>query len=244
MMGRSHAISGAAGWLGVCAAAAPLVGRPPVVVTTCGAVVAAAAALLPDVDHPQSTVSRSLGPVTGTIARVVSRASDTIRDATCGCCTTRGGDGHRTLTHTAVFAVAAGVVVSAAGWVGGHITAAIAVAASIGLASLVVRLRRRTRAAVPALAIAAAAAIAHWGHDVTWWWLGLPVGLGVLLHALGDAATHSGAPLLWPLRVRGCRWQRVGTPRWARFRTGSPVETVVAGLMAAGGLTAGWALLV
>ena len=42
----------------------------------------------------------------------------------------------------------------------------------------------------------------------------------MLVHAVGDAITESGAPLLWPLPIRGRTWYPVGSPRAARFRTG------------------------
>ncbi|AEV86840.1 hypothetical protein ACWT_5822 [Actinoplanes sp. SE50] len=58
---------------------------------------------------------------------------------------------------------------------------------------------------------------------------------GWLAHNLGDALTLSRVPLLWPLRIRGCRWTPVGTPRWMRFRTGSGIETVVVWMLAVTG---------
>jgi membrane-bound metal-dependent hydrolase YbcI (DUF457 family) len=55
-------------------------------------------------------------------------------------------------------------------------------------------------------------------------WLGTAVTLGMVVHAVGDAITESGAPLLWPLRIQQRRWYPVGTPRPLRFRTGGTVE--------------------
>ena len=42
--------------------------------------------------------------------------------------------------------------------------------------------------------------------------------LGMVVHAAGDAVTESGAPLLWPLRIRQRSWYPVGSPRPLRFR--------------------------
>lgn len=244
MLARSHALSGAAGWLAACAAAGPVAGiHPPLPAVTTGAVVAAAAALLPDIDHPGSTVARSLGPLTRTIARVVSRLSDAVRDSTCGCCATTGTSGHRTLTHTLAFAAVVGVVVSAAGVWWGHLAAAVVVTASIGLVGLALLPRRRARAGVVVLMVYAGAQVYTGGAGVDWWWLGAPAGWGVLTHSLGDAATHHGVPLWWPVSRRGCRWRRVGLPTWLRFRTGGGVETLVSVLMVAAGVAAGWVLL-
>ena len=47
------------------------------------------------------------------------------------------------------------------------------------------------------------------------------------LVAVGDAVTESGAPLLWPLPLRGRRWYPVGSPRALRFRTGGRVEALL-----------------
>ena len=55
-------------------------------------------------------------------------------------------------------------------------------------------------------------------------WLGTALTLGMVVHSLGDAVTETGAPLLWPLRIRQRRWYPVGSPRPLRFRTGGAVE--------------------
>jgi membrane-bound metal-dependent hydrolase YbcI (DUF457 family) len=209
-----------------------------------GAVVAAGAALAPDVDHPGSTVARSLGPVTRVAARVVSWVSDAVRDGTCGCCATEGSHGHRTLTHTAVFALAAGAGICAAGWRWGLPAAAVVVGVAAGLAVLGL-LSRRGVWLVAALCGGCAWAWMHWVGDPAagWWWVGVPAGWGVLAHAVGDGLTRAGVPLWWPLRIRGCRWYPAGLPRWLRFRTGGAVESAVSVLLVVGGLTAGWVLV-
>jgi membrane-bound metal-dependent hydrolase YbcI (DUF457 family) len=178
-----------------------------------GAVVAAGAALAPDVDHPGSTVARSLGPVTRVAARVVSWVSDAVRDGTCGCCATDGTHGHRTLTHTAVFALAAGAGICAAGWRWGLPAAAVVVGVAAGLAvlGLLPRARRGDRAG--RWLVGALTGVAAWwtltalgDPGVGWWWVGVPAGVGVLAHVAGDCATRAGCPAWWPLRIRGCRW--------------------------------------
>lgn len=243
MLARGHAISGAAGWLGMCAAAGPLLElHPTPVQVVAGAVVATGFALWPDIDHPSSTVARSLGPVTRVAARIVSYISDAVRDGTCRCCDTPGTHGHRTLTHTVVFAVASGAGISAAGWRWGLDAAAIVVGVAAGLAVLGL-LRKLPWLAAPLVGTSAWAGV-HWlGSGEGWWWLGVPAGAGVLIHALGDSLTEHGTPLLWPLRVAGCRWRRLGLPGWLAFRTGGAAERVVSVAMVAGGGFAGWLLL-
>ncbi|HEX5740167.1 MAG TPA: metal-dependent hydrolase [Pilimelia sp.] len=242
-MGRSHALSGAVVWLGACALAAVAGARPTAAAALVGSAVTAGAALLPDIDHPGSVVARSLGPLTRRVATGVAAGAAAVRASSCRCCTGRGG--HRTVTHTLAFALAAGAAASVVCGVGGDVAAAV----TAGLAAaLAVRgsLRRRTRGAWGALAAAAVvgvSAAALPGPGGGWWWLGVPVGLGCLVHSLGDALTHSAVPLLWPLRLRGCRWRPVGMWAPLRFRTGSTAEAwlVVPALLLVGGLSV-WTL--
>lgn len=257
MMGRSHALSAAAGWLSGCAALTAAGAELPVVVVGAGTVVSTGFALLPDIDHSGSTVSRTLGPATRVLSALASHTSKAVRAGSCGHCA--GADsGHRGLTHTAAGALVAGLVAMVAGHLWGNMTALILIGFAVWLAShaalsattrakigdwvLPGRFRRRGRdafrmtAGVGSILIGAAAAFGFAGStDASWWWLGIPVTWGCLAHSLGDALTYSAVPLWWPLDIRGCRWTPVGTPRWMRFRTGSRTETFVVVLMAAAG---------
>jgi len=259
-MGKSHALSGAVGWLAGSA-----------VLTTCGvdlepatvwmgAAVSAGLALLPDLDHPGSTVSRTLGPITrGLSAAVVwvARQSQQVSCTHCGRDPESGG--HRGLTHTAAgalttgLAVTAGVLLAGRGfalavigfavWLLAHTALSSKVRAQLGDLILPGKFRRLNRTAFRFTAAVGAAlvgllAVALVADQQIGWWLGLAVGWGCLAHSLGDALTYSRVPLLWPARIRGCRWARVGAPRWLRFRTGSRTETVVVALMAAIGFAA------
>lgn len=243
-MGRSHAISGAVVWLAGCATASALGGDPAAATIVVGAVTTAGAALLPDIDHPGSTVARSLGPLTRLVAYGTNVGATALRDATCGCCTRKGG--HRAITHTLAFALAAGLLVSLLGWAGGQ-TAALIVVGAMAALSVRCMFRRRSRGAFGAFGagLVAAAAAAFLPGPAGWWWIGVPVGLGCLIHTGGDALTFSRVPLLWPLRLRGCRWAPVGMWGPLRFRTGSGVELwlVVPAMLAAGALSVyvlGW----
>jgi membrane-bound metal-dependent hydrolase YbcI (DUF457 family) len=71
--------------------------------------------------------------------------------------------------------------------------------------------------------------------------VGVALGLGTLVHILGDAMTLSGVPVRWPLLdKKGRRWSTWGF-RW--FRAGGPVGERIATLVFTG-LTAGLTLLV
>ncbi|MEU7802587.1 metal-dependent hydrolase [Micromonospora arborensis] len=117
----------------------------------------------------------------------------------------------------------------------------VAVSAALACRGLLTPRRRRGWLGIMVVAVAVAVAVgatlAEGGPG--WWWLGLPAAWGSFAHCVGDAMTLSRCPLWWPLRVRGCRWQPVGSPRWMRFRTGSGVEQVVWVVLLLGSVAAG-----
>jgi len=236
MMGKSHALSGATVWLAGCATASAFDNHPAAATIAVGAIVTAGSSLLPDIDHPGSTVARTLGPITRLLAGGINAGASALRGATCGCCTRKGG--HRAVTHTAAFAVSIGSAVSLLGWIAGQTTALVIAGA---LSALAVRgvFKRRTRGMFGSLlagvTVAALASFLPAPHG--WWWIGVPVGLGCAIHAMGDALTYSRVPFLWPIRLAGCRWAPVGMWGPLRFRTGGVIELwlIVPAMIAAGG---------
>jgi membrane-bound metal-dependent hydrolase YbcI (DUF457 family) len=94
MMGWTHRLSGAVVWTAGCAGLAHVGHAPSVVPAVAGAALCGMGALLPDLDHPQSMASRSLGWV----SRLVSAGI-------------RAGCGHRGPTHWGIVGVVLGVVV-------------------------------------------------------------------------------------------------------------------------------------
>ncbi|MFC5995879.1 metal-dependent hydrolase [Pseudonocardia hispaniensis] len=229
MLGVSHALSGAALGLAVAGFGSWLVEVPP----TAGSVltfaaVCAGAALLPDLDHPSSTATRRFSWASMMASRVVRPLSALLYRLTRAPRDTGRGT-HRGLTHTVVCAVLIGMAVNLASarWgtpvLVGTLFVCLALAIK-GLDALV--------PGPPSLVIAAGLtyAIEAWvpgGTAGTAGWLGAAVTLGMLVHAVGDAVTESGAPLLWPLTIRRRRWYPVGTPRPLRFRAGGRVETML-----------------
>ncbi len=79
MLGRSHVVSGLAG-ASLILTFTDLSDRPEVAATTIALV--AGSAILPDIDHPGATISRSLPPVTQALSRVVSIVSGGHRQGT------------------------------------------------------------------------------------------------------------------------------------------------------------------
>lgn len=178
MMGRTHVFSGfAAG-----AALLPLAPTDGTVATALGWVtVTGGAALLPDLDHPQATVTRMWGPLSSGPARVLRWLAR----------------GHRAGTHDVLVAPAVfGLVARAAA---SHpVTAGVLVAFIVGVAlrgvEFVLPGRTFETAVVNLLASAAAAvAVVHYAVEVAW--LPWALALGVVVHIAGDAATKSGIPI-------------------------------------------------
>jgi membrane-bound metal-dependent hydrolase YbcI (DUF457 family) len=202
VLGPTHALSGAVAWL----AAAPLVGRYAPGLTTHGyqelaaaVIVTAGAALLPDLDHPRSTIGQALGPLTAWLARVVATATG----------------GHRHGTHSILYAAAAGY----GGWALGAAGTRWALPAVVLLAALALAALGVTHTFTAAVLSCAAGAYVLVAGGATIAWLGPAAAIGCLAHLLGDALTERGVPLLWPLAARRFR---VGA-----IDTGSQVERLV-----------------
>ena len=226
MLGVSHALSGAA--LGL--AVAGFFPRLVAVETSAGSVltfaaVCAGAALLPDLDHPSSVATRRFSVASWIACHVVRPFSGLVYDLTKARRDTGKGT-HRGFTHTAVAAVLLGLAVNVASARFGNPvlvgTLFVCLALAIkGLDALV--------PGPPSLVIAAGLTYAveefvPGGTAGTAGWLGTAVALGMVVHSIGDAVTETGAPLLWPLRIRHRRWYPIGSPRPLRFRTGGSVE--------------------
>ncbi|WP_461011327.1 metal-dependent hydrolase [Streptomyces capparidis] len=257
MMGPAHALSGAAAWPAA-GAAAHAAGHPmPWQVLVIGTVVSAGAALAPDLDHRAATISRAFGPLSKAACAVVDRLSLAVYRATRGPGDPRRSGGHRTLTHTAVWAVLCGAATSALAAAAGRwaVLAVLFVHLVLAVEGL---LWRQARASSDVLVWLLGAAGTYVASDVLaqdgagwlftgpgqeYLWLGLPVTLGALVHCAGDALTVSGCPVLWPLPLGRRRWYPVGPPRALRFRAGARVEVRVLMplFLACGGVSAVWA---
>lgn len=243
MMGTGHATSGAAVWLAGCTTVQVCGGHPGFAAVTVGAAVCAGAALFPDIDHPNSTVARSVGPVSRFAARYIGVFGAYVHLHTKTRWDRDDLDGHRTITHTGVWAVVSGGLVLvaqqyAASWVA---AALVFYAAQLGLRTAMTpktRNRRvktgfRTvrRVKMSTIAVACALGLAFISYQLTpaaGWWLGLAVGVGSLAHCLGDSVTNSACPMLWPIPFgpagRRRRWYPIGPPAALRFSAGDVVE--------------------
>ncbi|GAB2466067.1 metal-dependent hydrolase [Xylanimonas ulmi] len=200
-MGGHHAASGAAAWVAVTATTPIAFGWYPVsdigVIT--GALVCAGAALLPDADHHAGTIARSLPPVSQGVARAIAAVSG----------------GHRGGTHS-LLGVAAFTAIA---WAVGHLTLrteafgdvlvgpGIVAVLLIAFALRALRLTGEGRWWAWLASGSLAALVAAYAPE-EWFWLPFCVGLGCLVHLIGDLLTTRGVPLLWPIRFRSPRWVR------------------------------------
>lgn len=214
MMGRTHATAAVAVALATLPATNHALAHPwlaghgfgPILGWSLVPYLAAAAggAMLPDLDHPQSTASRSLGPVTGLLSAGVTAVSG----------------GHRQGTHSVV-GVGAFTVASAAIGASGGIGLALWAAFLVAVGSAALNLRPLGSLTHPLVVVLATVGLAWMG-----WTLPIPastVTLGVLIgaaaHVATDLPTREGCPLLWP----------VSSHRFAigQLRTGGWVETLL-----------------
>lgn len=243
MMGPAHSVSGAAAWLAVGAVAAGLDHPMPWPTLVVGALICAGAALAPDLDHKAATISRAFGPISRWLCSVIDKLSYAAYRKT-----RKPGDpiregGHRTLTHTWLWAVMMGAGASGLAWVGGRwaVVFILFVHAVLAVEGLLWRQARMSSDILVWLLGATSAWVLADTLDSTqsgkgwlltepgqqYLWIGIPIVLGSIVHCLGDALTVSGCPVLWPIPIGRRRWYPLGTPKPMRFRAGSKVEIKV-----------------
>lgn len=220
MMGRTHALTGAVAGLAV----APLAGLDTIGHVAVFAVVTAGWTLVPDLDHPRSSATQLLGPVTRALSFGLRTATGAFYRATKGPKDEAGT--HRTVTHTGIWAVLVGLLLGWLGTVSPWTTVAVA---GFGLLLAADRLGNWLLVAAlgglllwfgtgtsPAAMLATAGELS--------WTVGLAAGLGCLVHTLGDMITVSAAPLLFPLPIGREIYAEIRPPRFLRFTTGGAVE--------------------
>jgi membrane-bound metal-dependent hydrolase YbcI (DUF457 family) len=209
MMGRSHALSGAAGLAAAIELMRALTDNSrhfSVAGLLLGTTMCAGAALLPDFDQKGSTVARAFGPPTRILAVVISKISG----------------GHRQATHSllgiAVFGGLAALLQYERHSLAGAIAYNLFLALLIGCAMRALRVKafRWERAIglgnlITSNVLAFGVTAAGVDTSIMPW----AVTFGVFLHILGDSCTDTGCPLFWPCRVRF-----TVLPEWARWTTG------------------------
>ncbi len=221
MIGRTHAASGWCAGL----AMAPAVGMGDIDSALVFASVTTGAALLPDIDHPKAIISRSIGPITGLVSRAFRGLSGTMYRTTRTDKDGRGEGTHRFLTHTLIFSLILGGLVSAVTALGDWVAVAV-------VALLMVLLAAKALGEWVLFVALGAAAIVLVNDPVNTLEsmsvvLGVAVTLGCVVHILGDWLTEAPVPMLWPAPIQGRRWYPCNAPAWVRFPTGKKFETAV-----------------
>lgn len=219
-MGRDHCLSGILAGLVVTTITGSTGVDAALIVS-----VTAGAALWPDLDHPSATAARSFWLVSRLAAAGLDRLGVLVYALTATARDKPTSDGHRTITHTVVWAALSGVVVAtiAALWPTWGAWTVLFVMISLALRGLLGQMRKRAdwfTVSAAAAALTAAAVLAD-PDGIDPGLLGFCVALGSLVHCLGDSCTIHGCPWLWPVPIKGQTWYRIGTPRWMRFRTGT-----------------------
>ena len=240
MMGPSHALSGAAAWLAGSWALDAFAGygQSPLAVAV-GATVCAGGALLPDLDlsgkvtrnQGGATVARTFGVFSLFAAEVIEKVSLGIYTATRLSKDPHRNNGHRTFTHTLPFAalVGWGTTALAAHYGKWAVVGIIFFMAGLALRGLFDEWAERAGWVIVTLCSAVIAwfTAANLPGDRGYPMLGFAVGVGCVVHLLGDIITSAGVPILWPLPTGRRMWRMVGVPNGMAVRVGGKTETVV-----------------
>lgn len=249
VMGPTHAMSGAAAYMSVASFAGTITATfatesPAVFVM--GMLVTTGAALYPDWDSYTSTVTNSFGFIGRLLYRAANALSLTVYNVTRTRYDQPKENGHRTLFHTGVMAIVAGLLVSFLGSLGGTVDirghlltwgqvsslAFMFVFLHLALAGLFEQARSIRKKYGPYVMMLISAVItliiaSFLPEDQTYPWLGACVGLGWFVHLLGDAITKMGVPLLFPIKIRGKRWYDITLPSFLRITAGGKFEKIV-----------------
>ncbi|WP_033400588.1 metal-dependent hydrolase [Actinokineospora enzanensis] len=233
--GPTHAISGLAAWAAVTALAADsAIGNLSTKGWLVGAILATGAALLPDLDHPESTVSATFGPVTQAASSLLNGLSSGLYRLTRTKRDSKRGGGHRGFTHTLVFAVIATVVTTAIVQTSRSWALPLLMFFFCGLAVRGIMHKwspRHDALWITGTALILTYACLKWTDhsDANAAACGVAVGIGCIAHYLGDAITEQGCPILWPVPIGLKTWYPVAPPKILRMRTGGRVEMALVG---------------
>jgi membrane-bound metal-dependent hydrolase YbcI (DUF457 family) len=240
MMGPSHALSGAAIWLGGswALAATGVYHQSPLAIAV-GTAVCAGGALLPDMDlsgrvttnQGGATVAHTFGVFSLFVAEVIEKVSLGVYTATKLSKDPDRDNGHRTLTHTVPFALLVGWGTTTLCTRFGRWAVIPILFLMLGLAlrGLFHRWAERAGWLIVTLVSAGGAyyTFLHLPPDRGYPLLGLAVGIGCGVHLLGDLITSAGVPILWPVPTGRRMWRMIGVPDGVAVHVGGRVEVFV-----------------
>lgn len=197
MMGYSHAVSGAAGWLAVTSTAAGFgwVTLEPTEILA-GTVLCAGAALLPDADHPSATIAYSVPGIGKAVTGALGAATG----------------GHRKGMHT-IWAVLAVLLASLlltfvstvqTQWGAVNIASFLSIIALTAFSTKVLKIVKNWALAW-LLGVGFAIAL-HFLMPEAYTWIPLCVTIGYLIHILGDFLTKGGIAWFFPWLPKPPQW--------------------------------------
>ncbi len=237
MMGPSHALSGAAVWLAGSLAADQFAGyhQHPVQLAV-GTAVCAGGALLPDLDmsgrvtrnRGGATVAHTFGVVSLFVAECLEKFSLGVYNLTRTRRDPHLHNGHRTFTHTLPFTVLVGAATVELCQRYGKpaVLVLLFLTFAMALRGLFVRWSHRAGFVI---VTSCALAAAYWAYDRLpagpgYPVLGLALGVGAVVHLLGDVLTPHGCPLLWPIPLGRRMWRPIGLPDRISVQVGGRFE--------------------
>jgi membrane-bound metal-dependent hydrolase YbcI (DUF457 family) len=182
MMGRTHAASGILAFGG--AALAHVAGHNTWWDLALGTLTAMGAAMLPDLDHPKATMTKSMGPLSWLVCHAVILPIF---------------GGHRKGTHSIAFVAIVGLAAQTALIYRDHVAGAAVMwlLLSLSWASGVrlLKIRGWLDDVIPVVLAAGLVFVTDWDLSV------VPIALmiGAAAHVAGDCLTDKGCPLLWPM---------------------------------------------
>jgi membrane-bound metal-dependent hydrolase YbcI (DUF457 family) len=237
VMGPTHAVSGALVWLAGAGLTESVLGRPQssteLAVYTA---VCAGSALLPDLDcsgkvtanRGGATVARTFGVVSLFVAECVEKFSLGVYLVTRTRKDGKRTNGHRTLTHTWVFAglLGYGVTLLAARYGKPAVVGVLFLTVGLAVRGLMADWARRSGWLLTTLVSVSATFLALQvlpaGLDYPL--LGAAVAAGCLVHTVGDMITTAGCPVLWPVPVGRRLWFEFSLPDPIAVRAGGAFE--------------------
>lgn len=217
MMARGHAATGAAGAAFLCLIPGFITGYWALIARV---VIGAGFALWPDMDHAKATAATTWGWLSKLFANLLEKFSAFIYYST-----RRGKDakrqgGHRTFTHTLVFALITGIGTYFIAQTMLGMCIVLFMGFCLGLRGLFKKINRYGKLNLWIIAAAPCVLLYTTAQPIiSPLILAIVVGISTFVHSLGDCLTNSGAPLLWPIPIKGQLWYRFKAP--IRFDTGS-----------------------
>jgi membrane-bound metal-dependent hydrolase YbcI (DUF457 family) len=240
MMGPSHALSGAAAWLTGSLALAHFAHyhQSPVEIAV-GTAMCAGGALLPDLDlsgrvtkdEGGATVAHTFGVASLFLAECIEKLSLGIYDLTRMRRDPHLHNGHRTFTHTLPFNIGVGIGVFELCLHFGKpaVLGVLFFTFAMALRGLFQKWARRAGWLIVTLVAAAGAFGAYErlaggrGYPM----LGIALGIGGIVHLLGDMLTSHGCPILWPIPTGRRMWRCIGVPDPVAVQVGGKIEVFV-----------------